>query len=241
MAGAGSRFSIAGYPDPKPLIPVHGVPMIKLVIDNLRPARPHRFVFVCQRAHVTDYDLRPKFADWAPGNAIIELDGVTDGAARTVLTTKDLIDTSDELMIANSDQYVDVAIDDYLAAQDERGLDGLIMTMTADDPKWSYALLDNEGLVQRVVEKQVVSTEATVGIYNFREGRMFVAAAKAMIAAREQTNGEYYVAPAYDRMVAAGLRVGVYNIGSDGDGMHGLGTPADLEKFVSMTIARGVQ
>lgn len=50
MAGAGSRFASAGYKDPKPLIPVRGVPMIKLVIDNLRPAFDHRFIFVCQRA-----------------------------------------------------------------------------------------------------------------------------------------------------------------------------------------------
>lgn len=34
MAGAGSRFAKEGYKDPKPLIPVHGVPMIKVVIDN---------------------------------------------------------------------------------------------------------------------------------------------------------------------------------------------------------------
>ena len=42
MAGRGSRFADAGFKDPKPLIPVKGVPMIKLVIDNLRPRRPHR-------------------------------------------------------------------------------------------------------------------------------------------------------------------------------------------------------
>lgn len=237
MAGAGSRFAVAGYQDPKPLIPVRGVPMIKLVIDNLRPARAHRFIFVCQREHVAAYALRPKFDEWAPGSTIIEIDSVTDGAARTVLKARDLIATDDALMIANSDQYVDVAIDDYLATQDDRGLDGLIMTMTADDPKWSFALLDDSGLVRQVVEKKVVSNEATVGIYNFRAGHMFVAAAEAMIAAREQTNGEYYVAPAYDRMIAAGGRVGVYNIGSDGAGMYGLGTPADLEKFIALPVA----
>lgn len=52
MAGAGSRFAVAGYADPKPLIPVHSVPMIKVVIDNLTPACEHRFIFICQAAHV---------------------------------------------------------------------------------------------------------------------------------------------------------------------------------------------
>ena len=32
MAGRGSRFANAGYTLPKPLIPVHGVPMIKVVV-----------------------------------------------------------------------------------------------------------------------------------------------------------------------------------------------------------------
>ncbi|WP_197703920.1 hypothetical protein [Cohaesibacter sp. ES.047] len=49
MAGAGSRFAAAGYKLPKPLIEVQGVPMIKLVIKNLRTTTPHRFVFICQQ------------------------------------------------------------------------------------------------------------------------------------------------------------------------------------------------
>ena len=52
MAGRGSRFAQVGYTLPKPLIPVHGAPMIRLVIDNIRPSTPHRFVFVCQREHL---------------------------------------------------------------------------------------------------------------------------------------------------------------------------------------------
>ena len=39
MAGRGSRFADVGYELPKPLLPVHGVPMIEVVVRNLRPAR----------------------------------------------------------------------------------------------------------------------------------------------------------------------------------------------------------
>jgi HAD superfamily hydrolase (TIGR01509 family) len=35
MAGAGSRFQQAGYTFPKPLIEVHGKPMIQVVVENL--------------------------------------------------------------------------------------------------------------------------------------------------------------------------------------------------------------
>ena len=57
MAGAGSRFTAEGYNDPKPLIPVHGIPMIELVIRNLTPLLPHHFIFICQEDHVANYGL----------------------------------------------------------------------------------------------------------------------------------------------------------------------------------------
>ncbi len=239
MAGAGSRFASAGYTDPKPLIRVHHTPMIKLVIDNLRPSGRHaRFVFICQRAHVAAYGLREKFAAWAPGCEIVELDGLTEGAACTVLAAAHLIDNGQPLMIANSDQYVDCNIDDYLAGMDAQQLDGLIMTMKANDPKWSFVGLNPNGLVTHVVEKQVISDEATVGIYNFRHGRDFVAGARAMIAANDRVNGEFYVAPVYNGLIAAGARVGIHNIGSDGAGMHGLGIPADLQAFLRLPLSQ---
>lgn len=236
MAGAGSRFANAGYTDPKPLIPVEGVPMIRLVIENLRPAQPHRFIFLCQKAHIDAYGLKEKLTEWAPGCEIVGLDGLTEGAACTVLQAKELINSGEPMMIANADQWVDISIDDYLAKMDEMGLDGLIMTMTADDAKWSYAGMDGDGLVTNVVEKQVISDEATVGIYNYRHGRDFVNAAEAMIAAGERSNGEFYVAPAYNRMIAAGAKVGVHNVGREADGMYGLGIPADLDLFKSLPV-----
>lgn len=230
MAGRGSRFANDGYADPKPLIPVMGQPMIRRVIDNLTPVRPHRFIFICQAEHVARYDMNRRLSEWAPGCIIVELDGVTDGAACTVLAARDHI-SDGPLMIANSDQYIDVAIDNYLAAQDE-GVDGLIMTMYADDPKWSFVGFDNAGNVDRVVEKEVISNEATVGIYNFARGSDFVRAADQMIASDLRVNGEFYVAPVYNQLVEEGANIAIYNVGAEGDGMYGLGTPADLEIFL---------
>ncbi len=237
MAGLGSRFARAGYALPKPLIPVHGVPMIRLVIENIRPSTPHRFVFIAQRAHDDAYGLREKLNAWAPGCEIVLLDGLTEGAACTVLTARDAIDGAAPLMIANSDQYVDIAIDPYVEAMAARNLDGLIMTMQADDPKWSFAGLDDQGMVTRVVEKQVISPHATVGIYNFARGQDFVGGADRMIARDERVNGEFYVAPVYNEMIANGARIGVHDIGAEGSGMYGLGIPADLDLFLALPLS----
>jgi NDP-sugar pyrophosphorylase family protein len=235
MAGRGQRFADAGYDLPKPLIPVHGVPMIKLVIANLTPDCPHRFHFLIQRAHDADYGLAARLAEWAPGCTVTMIDGVTEGAACTVLLARARIDNDDALMIANCDQYIDADINRYLASLGDA--DGLIMTMTADHPKWSFVRRDAAGRVVQVVEKQVVSDEATVGIYNFRRGRDFVAAADAMIAADKRVNGEFYVAPAYDMMIDAGARIECFGIGTDGAGMHGIGTPQDLDLFVDEAVS----
>ena len=244
MAGAGSRFAREGYVDPTPLIPVEGVPMIRLVIENLRPKCEHRFIFICQEAHLQAYQLAPKLSDWANSGAnakpavIYGIDGLTEGAACTVLKAKAVIDSDEPLMIANADQWVDCDINAYLEKMDREGLDGLIMTMRANDPKWSFVGLNERGHVTRVVEKQVISNEATVGIYNYHRGRDFVIAAEAMIEANERVNNEFYVAPAYDRMIAQGAKVGIYNVGAEADGMYGLGIPSDLKLFMSLPVHR---
>lgn len=236
MAGLGSRFARAGYTLPKPLIPVHDTPMIRVVIDNIRPKSPHRFIFICQRAHEAVFGLRGLLAGWAPGCEVVLLDGLTEGAACSVLAARRLIYNDDPLMIANSDQYVDICIDPYLAALGAR--DGLIMTMRSDDPKWSFVALDANGLVTEVAEKRPITRNATVGIYNFARGRDFVRAADRMIARGERVGGEFYVAPVYNHLIAEGARVGVHDIGAEGTGMHGLGIPADLERFLATSLSQ---
>ncbi len=77
------------------------------------------------------------------------------------------------------------------------GSDGHVMTMTSDDPKWSYIHYDDTGAINGVVEKEVVSNDATVGVYNFRRGSDFVRYAHQMVAEDNRSKGEFYVAPVY--------------------------------------------
>jgi NDP-sugar pyrophosphorylase family protein len=85
MAGRGSRFAEAGFDLPKPLIPVHGVPMIRVVINNLTPSAAHRFIFLCLREHDEKYGVKAKLQEWATGAEVVFVDQVTEGAACTVL------------------------------------------------------------------------------------------------------------------------------------------------------------
>ena len=91
MAGAGSRFANAGFKDPKPLIKINDIPMIKIVIDNLKPKQDHKFIFICQKDHIKKYGLYEFLKTCAPSCEIIEIDGLTEGAACTVLKARDLM------------------------------------------------------------------------------------------------------------------------------------------------------
>ena len=237
MAGRGSRFSSAGFTVPKPLIPVGGKPMIQWVIENVRPAQAHRFTFICLREHLETYPEVPAtLRALCPGCHIVTVDAVTQGAACTVLLAKEIIDNDDPLMIANADQVVELPIDSYLAEMDRSGADGLIMTFDADHPKWSYCRLSDSMEVTEVVEKKVVSNEATVGIYNFRRGKDFVRAAERMIALNLRSNGEFYVAPAYNLLIEESRKIVIARTGREYEGMYGLGVPEDLAFFQTTAL-----
>lgn len=228
MAGRGSRFAKAGYQLPKPLIDICGHPMIEYVVNNIRPKCEHRFIFICQEEHLEKYGLQRKLTQIAPGCIVVTIDHITEGAACTVLLAEKYIDNDDSLMIANSDQYVDTDIDAYIAAME--GHDGLIMTMPSNDPKWSFIKYDKQGLVTLVKEKEVISDQATVGIYNYRHGKDFVRFAHQMIDRNIRVNNEFYVAPVYNEMIESGGKITWRDIGEK---MWGLGTPEDLDRFLT--------
>ena len=238
MAGRGSRFANAGYQMPKPLIEIHGKHMIEVVTKNITPSGEHRFIYLCLEGHLKQYDLEKCLRRISPECVIVPVREVTEGAACTVLLSEPYIDNDDELMIANSDQYVDIDINEYL--DKAKNFDGYIMTMYADDPKWSFISFNTHDLVTMVKEKEVISNEATVGIYNFKRGSDFVKYAHEMIEAQERVNGEFYVAPVYNRFIRNGARVSFFNVGKEDEGMYGLGIPEDLERFLRNPSFRGL-
>tara|TARA_B100000989_G_C19523120_1_gene465306 strand:- start:1464 stop:2207 length:744 start_codon:yes stop_codon:yes gene_type:complete len=240
IAGRGSRFVNAGYNLPKPLIEVHGKPMIEVVVNNIKPKVNHRFIFLALQDHLNNLGMRETLNRISPGCEIVPVTKVTEGAACTVLLAKNLINNSDQLMIANSDQWVDIDINEYLSVLND-DCDGLIMTMRADDPKWSFVGLDENGFVKNVVEKKVISNEATVGIYNFKRGLDFVKSAEQMIKKNLRVNNEFYVAPAYNEMIINKLKIKIYNVGEENNGMYGLGIPSDLDLFVNSDVSNKVK
>ncbi len=226
MAGAGSRFSSAGYTFPKPLIEVNHKPMIQVVIENLNIKA--NFIYIVQREHYEKYNLKYLLNLITPNCEIVQVDGVTEGAACTTLLAKEYINNDKHLVIANSDQFVEWDSNSFYYSMTNDKLDGGMLTFKATHPKWSFAKLDSNGYITEIAEKKPISDIATVGIYYWNKGSDYVKYAEQMIEKNVRVNNEFYVAPVYNEAILDGFKFKPYNINK----MWGLGTPEDLKTYL---------
>jgi HAD superfamily hydrolase (TIGR01509 family) len=226
MAGAGSRFQQAGYTFPKPLIDVEGKPMIQVVVDNLNIEA--NYIYVVQKEHREKYNLDTLLNLITPNCKIVEVDGLTEGAACTTLLAKEFINNDEPLVMANSDQFVEWDSNEFMYKMIEQKVDGGILTFTATHPKWSFAKVDGYGYVTEVAEKNPISDIATVGVYYWAKGSDYVKYAEQMISKNIRTNNEFYTCPTFNEAIADGKKIKTFNI----EKMWGLGTPEDLKYYL---------
>ena len=226
MAGAGSRFEKAGYTFPKPLIEINGKPMIQVVVDNLNIDA--NYIYVVQKSHREKYNLDTMLNLITPGCKIIEVDGITEGAACTALLSKEFINNDNPLFFANSDQFVEWDSNEFMYKMQESNCDGGIVSFRATHPKWSFAKVDELGFVSEVAEKNPISDIATVGYYYWKRGSDFVKYAEEMINKNIRVNNEFYVCPVFNQAIEDGKKIRTF----DTSGMWGLGTPEDLDYYL---------
>lgn len=226
MAGAGSRFAQQGYTFPKPLIEVNGKPMIQVVVENLN-IEAH-YIFIVQQEHYEKYNLKYLLNLIAPGCDIVQVNGVTEGAACSTLLAKEFINNDNPLVMANSDQYVEWNSNECMYAFTADEIDGGILTFEATHPKWSYARVGTDGFVSEVAEKKVISNEATVGVYYWKKGSDYVKYAEQMIEKNIRVNNEFYVCPVFNEAISDSKKIKVKRV----ENMWGIGTPEDLETFL---------
>ena len=232
MAGLGSRFTKAGYDLPKPFIDVRGKPMIFRVLENLTIPNAEYFLIIRKEFLLQYFDqinlIKNKY-----NVTFIEIDKLTEGSACTVLFARNFINNDNPLLIANSDQIIDININDFLKDMFDRSLDGSILTFIDEEqnPKWSFAKIDFNNYVIEVKEKKAISKYATVGIYLFKNGKDFVNYSIDMIIENERVNNEFYTCPVYNYAIKDLKKIGIFNIKHDQ--MHGIGTPEDLLIFLN--------
>ncbi len=228
MAGAGSRFAKEGYTFPKPLIDVNGKPMIQTVVENLD--FNCEYIFLVRKEHLEKYEgLSDTLERITNGRcSIVEVDDLTEGAACTALLAEEHIDCDEDLLIANSDQFIEYEPQNFKMLKALSGCDAMVFTFNAVHPKWSFVKTNSRGFITEVAEKRPISDIATCGIYWYRKGSDFVKYAKRMIEKNIRVNNEFYIAPVYNELIQDGKDLIPFYVSE----MWGIGTPEDLRTFL---------
>jgi len=227
MAGAGSRFEQAGYTFPKPLIDINNKPMIQVVVENLNIDA--NYIYVVQKNHRQKYNLDTLLNLITPNCKIVEVDGLTEGAACTALLAKDYINNDAPLFFANSDQFVEWDSNEFMYKMNETEADGGVVIFKSTHPKWSFTKInENTGLIDLVEEKNPISDNATVGYYYWKYGSDFVKYAEQMINKNIRVNNEFYVCPVFNQAIQDQKQIRPFLATQ----MWGLGTPEDLKYYL---------
>lgn len=228
MGGLGSRFAKKGYTTPKPLIEVDGKPMFMRALDSFAGVNAVQHIFVVRKEHDKAYDLRNKILEQLPDAKIALLDHDTGGAVETCLIAKDLIDPALPITIADCDIYFESkAYSDKIV---NGHADGMLLTFTSTDPRYSYVELNDTGQVVRTVEKVVISDHAILGGYSFKSGELFVSLAEEFMAGGLPNElKEYYMSHLFNLLLA---HHGVIEV-ADIDVMHIFGTPEELDAYIN--------
>jgi UDP-N-acetylglucosamine diphosphorylase / glucose-1-phosphate thymidylyltransferase / UDP-N-acetylgalactosamine diphosphorylase / glucosamine-1-phosphate N-acetyltransferase / galactosamine-1-phosphate N-acetyltransferase len=239
MAGKGARFKNQGFKDPKPFIQIDGKSLIEIVLENLAlNSYEAEFFLVAQSSHLKSYkNISNRIINSYEAN-FIEINEMTRGSLDSISKAELFVSEDSPLIIANSDQFVELKMDDFISDAFTRNLDGSILVFEEKekDPKWSFVKVNEKSLVTEVAEKQVISSYASVGVYYFKSTLDFFKNMRIMLGRGETINGEFYTCPIYNVFIEQNRNIGIYLI--DNHKMHGLGTPEDLEKFILKKIAK---
>ena len=226
MAGEGKSFKKAGYKFPKFLVDVAGKPMIQWVTENINTEA--KYIFILNEDDYKNYNMQHMFPLLVDNLEIVTLKKETDGSAQTVLAAEKMINNEKPLAIINVDQYMEWNSNEFFYAMAADECDGGIVTFESTHPMYSFVKIGKDGFISDCAEKKPISRNATAGVYYFRRGKDFVKGSKAMIKKQITTNGQYFVCPVYNELIAKGMKIRKYDI----ENVWSFALPEELDYFV---------
>ena len=225
IAGKDERFEQT-FHTTKPLVPVQGRPLIQWCVELL-PFAQSSITFIVLAEEDKKYQIRKHLQEIFPEARVALIPRLTAGAACTVLSQKERINSDEELFIFLADIYFQTDFS-RLEAKYSSDIKGIIPTFFSNQQKYSYALLGDDGkTVAKVAEKEVISSNASAGCYYFRQGRDFVWAAESMIKKNLRVNNLFYICPVYNQLIERGDTIGILPV----EFLAGLGSPKEVKLF----------
>lgn len=232
MAGQGSRFSSAGYAMPKPLILADGKTLAERSISSL--GLSGKFIFITRSFDVADDNekLTDVFRQAADRFIEVRVDTEHLGAAHSASFAEKYIDNDLPLIITNCDQQMYWDPSKFISFIEQNDPDGVVVVTKSNDPKHSYALFNNHGVVGSIAEKRIISEYGLTGIHYWKKPSDFFASFNdSRLTYKDEGYPELYVSITYNKLIQVGKKIMAYVI--ENDEFVPIGVPEQVENFVS--------
>lgn len=234
MAGEGSRFLKEGWNTPKPLIELRGTPLFLRAISSVKyPGIPLKYSFIVRQEHIDKYRIDEKIKSILPEANIFSVLKTTRGAVETCLMAEPAIAGDDAIIVMDCDlEFSSRAlmenIRSVLSKSVDRANGGLLVSFESDQPKYSYAEVDENGIVKRTAEKEVISSHALCGAYFFSSAKDFLRVAHELLADASFSKPEFYVSLLYNYLLKEGQEVKLCPM----EKYCSYGTPEELKRYL---------
>lgn len=236
MAGEGRRFVEQGYCNPKPLIPLSGLPMVVQASRSLPPSENYRYV--CQSQHLREYTLERVLHQYYPNACVVALEGLTEGQACTCALGLQDVDPKTPLLIGACDNSIRYDAEKFQTLRDDPDVDAIVFTFRhhpgaqLNPQMYGWVRVDEQDNVLGVSVKAPISDtpaqdHAIVGAFYFKQANYFQEALQSLISKNSRVNNEFYVDSCIGELIQQRQRVKVFEVSQ----YLCWGTPNDYETF----------
>ncbi len=234
MAGEGSRFLKEGWTTPKPLIELKGLPLFKRAIGSITDdGVPMKYSFIVRQEHIERYHIDEGIKAFQPDANVFSVAQTTRGAVETCLVAEPAIADDDAVIVMDCDlefrsrRFVEI-IKRILEQPLEETEGGALVSFESTEPRYSYAAVDEKGMVTRTAEKEVISNHALCGAYFFSSGKRFKEIAHRLLDEPVFTKPEYYVSLLFNYLLKDGEKVWLAPM----EEYYSYGTPEELKRYL---------
>ena len=234
MAGEGSRFAKAGWTTPKPLIKLNGIPLFQRAISSVAiEGVIMKYSFIVRQEHIQNQHIDKLITEILPEANVFSVQVTTRGAVETCLVAEQAISDDDAVIVMDCDlEFRSVCYNELvlkaLSLPADKADGGALVSFESNNPRYSYAKIDDEGCVQCTAEKNPISSHALCGSYFFGSGKDFKRVAHQLLDEGMHGSPEFYVSLLYNYLLSEGKVVRLAPM----EMYNSYGTPEELRAYM---------
>ena len=213
ILAAGGQRAIDSEPSyPLCLVEIEGVTLLELIVRSLQDLENSHYTYAFLENDIVKFNLDKVASHLTPNSRAVKIQPGSKGSGSTAFFSSSGFDPDNELLILSANEIVRLNYAETLRDFRARSLDGGTLTFNSVHPRYSYVKTNSDGLVIEASQQKQISTSATAGVFWYRKTRFFSESFKRLVFKNLSLNGQFFIAPTFNEMILAGLKVGVMEI-----------------------------